>query len=425
LALALGLLAPSAGAAGWSEPRTVADPVDPGFQEAPAIVAGPHGQLAVAWSEHGGIGLAYARRGGSFGPPELVPHSAGGFEPALGIDATGNITIAWNAYYDCELEADEGQQCGSIHAAARLRDGRFTPARRLTRDETDTFWARISVAPDGRAAVWWGGLGNDGAGARVAPWPGRFGATELRDRDVQAWTFDRRGRAAQVVIENRHGLVALRRGPGGRLTGRHVLLKDERPHTFYAWGVGADRRGLQGVLWPAAGDLSVALRTPSGRFATQTLVRGVDGILTAALDTGPSGLTVVGWARRASDQSFDDYYYDYSEYEAAVRARVSLPGRRFGPPQLLAPRYRERPLEQVVASAGPRSALVAWRGVRPDGAQGIYAAHAGPHGHFARVHLLSADSTSPLSDPAVAVDQRDRATVAWFDGLSVRAARFR
>lgn len=420
--LALGLPAARADASGWSEPLTIASAVDTGYQDPPAIVAGPRGQLVAAWAQTEGIGIAFARRGSRFGAPTVVPGSKGGYAPALGIDAAGNTTIAWIADRYCELLEEQGSECGAIHAAARLRDGTFTRARTLSRDDTDTFWPRVSVAPQGRAAVWWGGLSNEGAGARVARRPGRFGPTELRDRDVQAWTFDGRARAAQVVIRNEHSLVALRREPGGRLTSQHVLVRDERPDSFYPYDVGTDRRGLASALWGDGADLTLGLRlTPNGRLAPQTLARDSERIFAADIDSGRTGLTVAGWARRASRVPFD---YDYA-YEAPVRARVSLPGRRLGPAQLLAPRYRERPVSAVTASAGPRTAVVAWRGTRPNGSRGIYAAHAGPHGHFGHPRLLSADSTAPVSGAVIAIDRHDRATVAWVDGLRVRVARFR
>jgi hypothetical protein len=436
VAIALAL-ATRADAAGWTSTKTIAAPVD-GLQDEPAVVVGPRGQLAVTWSQTEGIGVAFARRGWSFGRPDVVPRSSGDYGPALGIDAAGNTTIASTHDFECSLDGISTDVCGRIHAWARLRDGAFTRRRTLSSKRFDNFYPRVSVSARGRAAVWWDGFNfdggeHDGAGARVARRPGRFGRTEMRKRDIAAWTFDRRGRSAQVVFQNRHGLVAFTRRAGGKLRHRRTLLKVRGPK-LYAFEISTDSQGLVSAAWetvregrfpqPDTASLVVGLRTFHGRLGAQTLARDrQSGVTPVALATGPTGFSVAAWGIRGTKRSTFSFDDDYA-HEAQIRGAVSFPNRTFGRSQRLLPRYPERPVYGVEAAAGPRSAVVAWRATRPDGAQGIYASRVGPRGRFGRRRLLSADSSAGMSDPAVVVDSHDNATVVWIDGLRIRAARF-
>src|SRR3954447_10812732 len=96
LAVALALALPAqAGAAGWDDTsQTIADQANSDSEDPPTVVTGPRGQVAAAWAQQEGIGIAFAGRGRGFGPPQIVPRSQGGYAPAVGIDAAGNTTIA-------------------------------------------------------------------------------------------------------------------------------------------------------------------------------------------------------------------------------------------------------------------------------------------------------------------------------------------
>jgi hypothetical protein len=441
VAAAVGLaLAPRADASGWSKAKTIAEPIDAGSLDPPTIVAGPRGQLAAAWTQIEGIGISFARRGWNFGPPAVVPRSRDEYYPALGIDAAGNTTVAWVYQFTCSDGIYE-DTCEGIRGTARMRNGTFTRRRTLSSERFDTFYPRVSVSPSGRAAVWWGGLDYGdgvaaGAGARIARRPGRFGRTEMRNRDIAALIFDRHGRSAQVVFQDKHALVAFTRSPVGKLRHRRVLLKVRGPQ-FYAFDVNTDSRGLVSAAWetvregrfprPDVPSLVVGLRTLHGRLGAQTLARdpGHSMVWPAAVGTGPAGVSAAIWGIRGTKPSAFPEYQSDNAYDAELRGAVSLPGRRFGRSQRLQPRYPERPVYGVDAAAGPRSAMVAWRATRADGAQGVYAARVGPNGRFGRARLLSADSTEAMSDPAAVVDRHDNATVVWIDGLRVRAVRFR
>ena len=429
MAAVCALAAAPAAHAGWSAPQTIAGPVATVFFDQPTVVAGRGGRFVVSWTQSDGIGLAAARATTRFGPAALVPGSAGGYESAAGIDPRGNTTLAWIRDFDCsDFETEE--TCGEIRATARRSAGRFTRTRTLTRRPKDTFFPRISVAADGRAAVFWGGLGNDGAGARVAKRPGAFGPVEFRNRNIVSWTWS--GRGAEVVLRQKRGLVAYRRHPGGKVDGRR-LIAPAREWSFYVFDVGVDRGGLRSILWGREWTsdhgalLLAALRTRSGTLGpTQTLAedRGQDFVY-GDVDSGDSGLSVAAWSIRGTRPQPFPVYNESDGPDAEVRAAVSLPGHRFGRSQLLEPRRAERPLYGITAAAGERSAVVAWRGTSAEGAQTMYAARAGADGRFGPARVVSGDATDTMSNPGVAIDGHGDAVVVWLEGLQVRAARFR
>jgi hypothetical protein len=430
IAIAVALASPAAAqAAGWSPPETIADAVDTAFLHRPTVVAGPRGQLAAAWTQGDGIGFAFSPRGRPFGAPEVVPGSNRQYAPELGVDAAGNTTIAWAYPFDCTIPGDPQTDCQGIRAAARLASGRYTRTLTLTPRRYDTFGPSVSVAPDGRAAVMWGAF--NGAGARVAARPGTFGRIELRNRDILTWTFHERARTAEVVLQRKRQLLAFDRGPGGKLRNRRVIASVRGSTSVF--DTGTDRRGLYSAAWESVRrgtlgrddvpSLLVALRRPSGVLgAPQTLARdrGQEYVYPADIATGATGMTVAAWGIRGSRPSV--FNYD-NAWEAEVHAAVSLPGARFGRSQRLEPRYPERPLHGLATAAGKRSALVAWRGTRANGSQGVWAAHAGARGRFGRPHLVSGDASTAMSDPAVAIDGQETAVVVWLEGLRVRVAR--
>jgi hypothetical protein len=425
--VALAWVGAPAAHAGWSAPETIAGPVATVFLDQPTVVAGPHGRFTAAWTQGDGIGMATSRASTRFGPPVLVPDSAGGYASAVGLDPRGNATIAWIRDFDCSDDEVE-ETCGEIRAVGRRRAGRFTRTRTLTSRPHDTFFPRISVAADGRAAVFWGGLGNDGAGARVAKRLGAFGPAEFRDRDIATWTW--RGGAAEVVLRKNGSLVAVRRRADRGLDHRRVIASD-RGRGFYPYDVGVDRRGLRSVVWSGSssrgGSLLVAQRTRSGKLGpTQTLATDPgQSYLYGDIDSGGSGLSVAAWSIRGTRPQALPTYSD-APAEAEVRAAVSLPGHPFGRSQVLAPRETERPVYGIVAAAaGDRSAVVAWVGTDADGAQVMYASRAGGGGNFGTPRVLSGDATDTMSSPAIAIDRRGDAVVVWLEGLQVRAARFR
>jgi hypothetical protein len=421
------VLSPSA-RAGWSAPETVADGVDTGFVFRPTLVAGPHGRLAITWEGDEGIGLVVARRPGGFGAPLLLPRTRGHYAPSLGIDARGNTTIAWLSDYDCTMPGEPQETCGQVRSAVRLPGGRLAGHRTLTTRRYDSYGPSVAVAPGGRTVVWWGAGRRSGVGARVAARPGVFGPLALRGREIVTWKFAAGGRRAQVVLREKRKLVAVEWSPGAAPRKRRVLISVKRPRLSLI-DAGSDGKGLRSAAWESEGgyrspsSLFVATRMASGRLGSlQKLAQEPDGgsVYPVDVDSGRSGITVAAWAVRGSEPPSFGYPYPA---EAELRAAVSLPGRRFGASQLLAARTPEQPLYGLATAAGPRSAVVTWRGTQPDGSEGIFAAVAGPHGHFGRTTLLSTGSEPAVSDPSVVVDSRGTPVVAWLEGLSVRVAR--
>jgi hypothetical protein len=424
LLFAFLLAAPPADAR-WSSPETVAGPVDSGWLESPAVALGPGGRGVVTWTQREGIGVATSASWRQpFGRVALVPGSAGQYASTVGVDAAGNATIAWVyvVYQDPENFAPQE----GVRVAVRRRRGGFTRPWTVSSPRYDTYFPRLAVAPSGNTALWWASLGG-GSGARVSTGGARFGAVELPERAIATWTFQR-GARATVSYTQRKGLFGVIRTHDGKLS-RPRLLARRPPGESFLVDAAADGYGPRAALWHQrradSNALVLEVRT-NGRELGQPrrLIRGDGGdwFFPSDLAAGSAGRAAVAWlGRRLRSREID--YYDDRAYPGALRAAVARPHRPFGRPQLLAPRSPERPRFGVAVAAGGPTAVVVWRGVRPNSAQGIYAARAGARGRFGRPVLISRADDGPLSNPEVAVDDQGRALVAWLDGLDVRVAR--
>jgi hypothetical protein len=424
LAVALLIAAP-AHAARWLPPETVAGPVDTQFMETPAVVTGPRGRLAAAWVQRDGIGLALARGARPFGAPSLMPGSRGDFFPSLGIDGAGNTTVAWVYSFSGTDDLDEGRE--GVRAVARLRGGRFTKPREMVARRYDTFAPGVSIAPGGRSVVWWAGLPNEGAGARIAERPGRFGRRVLPGRDIWSWTFNPGG-GAEIAIRHKRSLVTVQRSPNGRIGSRRKL-GEVRGGALT--DVATDAHGVRAAIWhrvrrppprrEEVPELVAAVRTSGARFAKpQRLARDPESrYLGYDLASGPTGLSIAAWTRRGALS--DDG--DSVEWQGPLYAALSRPGRRFGAEQRIERRHAERPISALATAASRRSAVLVWCGIEPDGTPGIYAARAGAEGRFGRPVLVSRGGSGPVSAPAVALRPNGDGVVVWLEGLNVRAAR--
>jgi hypothetical protein len=424
LAVALAVAAP-AHAARWLPTETVAGPVDTQLMETPVVVAGPRGRFGAAWVQREGIALALAQGSRPFGAASVVPGSRDGYWPLLGVDARGNSTVAWTYQFRVVDDVGDSDTFDGVRAVARLAGGRFTEPRALAQRTHDAYAPGVSVNPAGRSVVWWGGAGR-GGGANVAARPGRFGQAEIRGRDTLSWTFLRRG-AAEIVYQSKRRLMAVQRSARGRL-GRPHLLAPARAGEIAQVGAGAD--GLRAAVWHrvskrsgrlGAGEILAAVRAAGGRFTKPRRIARDPNSEYMAFDlaTGPTGRSVIAWALAGRPHETAEY-----DLRGPVYAAVSAPGRRFGPARLVEPSHVERPVSGVTAAAARRTAVVAWRGLRPDGSPGIYASRAGVHGQFGRTVLVSRrGGGGGVSAPAVALRPGGDGLVVWLEGLNVRAAR--
>lgn len=105
LAVALGLLMPSAALAGWSAPTTVSEPGLDAFD--PAVAVNARGDAAIAWHwridpYRSNVQVVTRSAGGSFGAPQTISTSTDAdgnnvqnAEPDVAIDAEGNVMVVW------------------------------------------------------------------------------------------------------------------------------------------------------------------------------------------------------------------------------------------------------------------------------------------------------------------------------------------
>jgi hypothetical protein len=137
----------------WDEDVNVSNGAGASFD--PAIVAGPRGEVIVAWAESfGGAPDIFAAistdHGKTWAKPENVSHTpTHSTGPALGIAPDGSVHLVWS---------DIGVQGRSDIWHSELRDGEKTwsPPENISHTPGSSSATEIACGPNGRIAVTWG-----------------------------------------------------------------------------------------------------------------------------------------------------------------------------------------------------------------------------------------------------------------------------
>jgi hypothetical protein len=202
-------------------PPTTLRVVSHAFPSGPGVAVAPNGAAVVAWSEttfhldrpfdsRSRVLAAVRPAGGApFGPIAVLDANAAG-EPAVGIDAAGDATVAWMG--DASSRSS-GNDLASAEVASAPAGGRFGAPEALVRSSGDAI--ALAVAPNGRAL-----LAAD-AGDLTGAWErssatGSFSVVALPDMespDELAVALAPDGGAALVVQSD--SLTASLRRPGG------------------------------------------------------------------------------------------------------------------------------------------------------------------------------------------------------------------
>jgi hypothetical protein len=145
----------------------------PGFQSSPTIALDADGDFVIGWasSEQDGIGDGvYAQRYNSVGVPQggefRVNTFTTGYQstPAIGIDADGDLMIAWQSsgqegsYYDTGIYAQRYNSAGVLQGG-EIRVNSYA--------NSDQSFSTIAMDADGDVVIAWQSNGQDGSGYGV------------------------------------------------------------------------------------------------------------------------------------------------------------------------------------------------------------------------------------------------------------------
>jgi len=143
-----------------------------------ALDVGSSGDGAIAWlTKKRGAPLYVQRRrpGKAFGSAAVLPGSRGAGEPAVAIDARGQLVVAW-------LRPARNTRCGKVvMATVAPRGGQFRRPERVSDGCAHAGWLLAALAREGNGAVAWRSSGPRSAVSRstirVSPFAdGRFRA---------------------------------------------------------------------------------------------------------------------------------------------------------------------------------------------------------------------------------------------------------
>jgi len=225
-----------------------------------ALGVGPAGHVVVVTNDGRGNLIARVRPpGGELGSPEVVGPTHGQDQIDIGVDADGNVLVAWSTVTPGE-EAEDGNENFNnrvgVYAARRdVRDGRFAQAQRLLASDPESEEGPPDVAAavgaEGRSVVVFqatrAGRGREpllafGAGRRE-----RFGSPQrlAKATDPEAPVDLAASSDGRVLVATRHDarVLAARRASGarrfGKLTTLAPLRSAESPVAGFAPDAGA------------------------------------------------------------------------------------------------------------------------------------------------------------------------------------------
>lgn len=416
VAAALLAAAPSADAS-WG-PRQRLSTVNTTYLDDVALAGNARDDAVAAWQGNRAIEVAYARRGGAFGPAHEVPGGRGGRAPNVAIDEQGNALVLWSYFDNTEPERpflrDDGCCFGARLTVRNAKTGRYERRQTLTPIGHDVGASAFAIH-GGRIGVAWG----QDAETRIYA---RFGRTGHR-----------LGRVVHVAGgDYAVGLALLKSGPAVTYMGtsnsrdrrrlyefrvRHrragpVLGVSPTFSTYAEVSVDTNARGQQAVAWSQTvgsrlSPVYAGIRAAGGRFHVRRVSR-------AAPAFGPrvviarSGAALVAW----------------NTYYGEIFAASRRPGKRFGLAQQFGATLKGyfSGLQIAVDSLG--RGVIGWLQTRAGGSSRTRArgAFRSIGGRLLQSHDLGqADGMG--TQGMAGLDSRGRARLVWHSGVYVRATR--
>jgi hypothetical protein len=273
--------------AAWSRPQVLSR--SPGTNA--RVVANARGDAAVAWEAGPSpcrsaicpplryrVLLAVRRAGGRFGQPQVLGDSDGAGAPRPGIDARGDVLVAWQV----RSYVPVGPVAGCVRARCRSSHRRLTRVQEV--DARGGANPDVAVSPAGQAAIVWEheAIGPDGLLRADRVWATSGTANRLAAPKPLS------SPAAPIVVEPPSGPVTTSLLPQINL--RLALGEDGTLVAAWTRSDGSSPTCCQAV--------ETATGAPGRSFASVERVsaalsfESVDG---PAVAVGPDGSTLVAW----------------------------------------------------------------------------------------------------------------------------------
>ena len=316
-----------AGATGWGKAVTVAEPND--GSDTPELALAPSGAGVIVWTQ-AGVGRGHRLRSmlrattrpsadaAWRAPVTISAHAASVLQFAVGIDAGGEITLAWTS-------ADGGANARITFAGANALTGRWRSPQTLVGAARGGSDLRLAVNGDGEALIAWSrqvgethprhalptirSVQMTSYRATVGGWQRPLGVgraseqEELPGGEIWAPTtptiaLDPAGGATVTWLTTGPGaaqILDVAHRPGGSTTWEQPVALTKQADLF-GWDVGADAHGDLTVVW---GDYRGRLRervSDDGRgWSAPSVIEGKDAGL-PYLVVGPGGGALLTWS---------------------------------------------------------------------------------------------------------------------------------
>lgn len=269
-ALAAAVLAGAWPGAAWARTQVLSRSAGTGVR----VAANARGDAAVAWesrlADRRRVLLAVLRAGGRFGRPQVV---GGGGAPRLGIDAAGDVLVAWH---------------GRSHVRARWRSARGRLSRAQELDPRGGANPDVAVSAGGVGVVVWEHQALDSRALLTAD---RVWATSGQANRRLGLPQPVSGPAAPIVVEPPHGPVTETLLPA--MNPRVALGEDGSLVAAWTRTDGTSATCCQAV--EAATTRAGSPFGPAERVSAALAYESVDG---PAVAVGPDGGTLVAWDQK-------------------------------------------------------------------------------------------------------------------------------
>jgi hypothetical protein len=411
--IALGMWAGAAGSRAAIPPTCTPAP-EP--LAVPEVAVDSQDRATLVWREisSGGERIRAVRRGAD-GTAEGVQTLSTGVasDPEVAVDSQDRATVVWASSEERSIEA-----IGRIEAARLGADGTLGAVQTLSEQEAFYQRPRLAIDSQDRATVVWQGAHPDGTrtthalrlGADGTPGPVHtFSAGDAQGARV---AVDSQGRATLVWTGIGEGVRSVRIGADGTPGSEQTLAAEP---VLPPPALAVDSQDRATVVWEGSD-----IKGSGTEFEVEHLIRavrvGADGIPGPVRTLSPPG----GSSPQVAVDSQGRATVAWLSLDGVHSVRLDADGTP-EEAQILAP-FRNENGVRVVADSQDRATVVWGASDEGSGLRITKAVRLGADGTPGAVQTVSAPAQM-VSPPGLAVDSRNRATVAWGLRAAVQAAR--